>query len=30
MLIAQARVENLQLLTADPQILRYPANTIPA
>ncbi|MFV1979942.1 MAG: type II toxin-antitoxin system VapC family toxin [Rhodothermia bacterium] len=28
MLVAQARVENLQLLTSDPQILRYPANVI--
>ncbi len=26
MLVAQARVENLQLLTTDPQIVRYPAN----
>ncbi len=30
MLVAQARVENLQLLTADPHILRYPANVIEA
>ncbi len=28
MLVAQARVENLQLLTMDPQILRYPANVL--
>ena len=28
MLVAQARVENLQLLTTDPHILRYPANAI--
>ncbi len=28
MLVAQAREENLQLLTSDPQILRYPANVI--
>jgi len=28
MLVAQARVENLQLLTTDPHILRYPANVI--
>ena len=26
--LAQARVENLQLLTLDPQIFRYPANVI--
>lgn len=30
MLVAQARVENLQLLTSDPQIFRYPANVIKA
>ena len=28
MLVAQARVENLQLLTVDRNILRYPANVI--
>ena len=28
MLVAQARVENLPLLTADPHILNYPANVI--
>lgn len=30
MLVAQARVENLKLLTADPYLLRYPANLIEA
>jgi PIN domain nuclease of toxin-antitoxin system len=30
MLVAQARVENLHLLTADPYIPRYPANVIEA
>lgn len=29
-LVAQARVENLPLLTADPRVLRYPANIIQA
>lgn len=28
MLVAQARVENLPLLTVDPHILQYPANVI--
>jgi PIN domain nuclease of toxin-antitoxin system len=28
MLVAQARVENLQLLTQDANILRYPANVV--
>ena len=28
MLVAQSRVENLHLLTANPHILRYPANVI--
>lgn len=28
MLVAQARVENLRLLTADSRILRYPANVM--
>jgi len=28
MLVAQARVENLRLLTVDPNILRYPANVV--
>ena len=30
MLVAQARVESLPLLTADPQILHYPANVLEA
>lgn len=28
MLVAQARVENLQLLTVDPHILKYPVNVV--